>query len=165
MLTPSIWSAFATADFTSLASGLDEPFSVNWRMFRASSTCLPRMRSATSRTFRGAILRYRSTAFIALSLRRRRCGRSSRRHLLLLGGVAMEGPRRRELAQLVTDHLLGDEHRDELLAVMDGERMTDHVRRDHRSARPRLDDRLLSRIVHLPHPVFEVRVHERTLLQ
>ena len=50
----------------------------------------------------------------------------------------------RELAELVADHLLGDEHRDELAAVVDGEREADHVRDDHRAARVGRDRRACS---------------------
>ena len=41
-----------------------------------------------------------------------------------------EVPRRRELAELVTDHLFGDEHRHVLAAVMDGDRVPDHLGED-----------------------------------
>src|SRR4029453_7263418 len=58
---------------------------------------------------------------------------------LLVARVVMEGPRRRELAELVTDHLLGDVHRDELPAVVDAERQADELRQDRRAPRPGLD--------------------------
>ena len=57
----------------------------------------------------------------------------------------MEGAGRRELAELVTDHVLGDEHGDELPAVVHGERQADRIRRDRASARPGLDDLLALR--------------------
>ena len=53
--------------------------------------------------------------------------------------VPLEGARRRELAELVADHVLGDQHRDVLAAVVHGDRQTDHVGNDHRAARPGLD--------------------------
>src|SRR5262249_14475931 len=57
--------------------------------------------------------------------------------------VAVERARRRELAELVADELLGDEHRHELAAVVHHERDADHVRRDRRAPRvARLDDAL-----------------------
>src|SRR5262249_21625395 len=61
------------------------------------------------------------------------------RHLLV-ARVVMEGARRRELAELVAHHLLGDVHRDELLAVVDAEREADELRQDRRAPRPGLDD-------------------------
>jgi hypothetical protein len=39
----------------------------------------------------------------------------------------------------VADHVLGDQHRDVLPAVVNGDRETDHVGHDHRAARPGLD--------------------------
>ena len=53
--------------------------------------------------------------------------------------VAVEGAGRRELAELVADHVLGDEHRDVLLAVVDAEGQADELRQDGRAARPGLD--------------------------
>src|SRR5215207_9119812 len=51
---------------------------------------------------------------------------------LLVPGVTVEGPRRRELAELVTDHFLVHRHRHVLLAVVDAERQTDELRQDRR---------------------------------
>src|SRR6202023_1077035 len=45
--------------------------------------------------------------------------------------VRSESPRRRELAELVAHHRFGDEDRDVLPAVMDGDRVAEHRRRDH----------------------------------
>ena len=50
----------------------------------------------------------------------------------LAAGVGAEGAGRGELAQLVTDHRLGDEDRHVLAAVVDGDRVTDHLREDRR---------------------------------
>ena len=56
---------------------------------------------------------------------------------------------RGELAELVTDHLLGDVHRDELVPVVNGDRMADKVRRDHAGTGPGLDHfLLLATIIH-----------------
>ena len=55
----------------------------------------------------------------------------------------------RKLAQFVTDHLLGDVPRDELVPVVNGDRMADKVRRDHAGTRPGLDHfLLLATIIH-----------------
>src|ERR1700731_4363325 len=53
--------------------------------------------------------------------------------------MAVERARRRELAELVTDHFLGDDHRNVLLAVIDAEREPDELRQDGRTARPDAD--------------------------
>ncbi len=59
-----------------------------------------------------------------------------------VGVLAMtaEGAGRRELAQLVTDHLLGHENRHVLPAVVDGDRVPNHPREDRAGARPGADD-------------------------
>ncbi len=51
----------------------------------------------------------------------------------------VEGARRRELAELVADHVLGDQHRNVLLAVVDAEGEAHELRQDRRAARPGLD--------------------------
>src|SRR3954451_22411464 len=61
--------------------------------------------------------------------------------------VTAEGAGRRELAELVPDHRLGDEHRDVLAAVVHRDGVSEHRRDDHRSARPRLDDVLGALVV------------------
>src|SRR5262245_62696838 len=50
--------------------------------------------------------------------------------------MAVEHPGRRELPELVTDHLLGHQHRDVLLAVVDAERQADELRQDGRAPAP-----------------------------
>src|SRR5512146_1447829 len=76
-----------------------------------------------------------------------------------------EGPRRRELAELVTDHLLGDEDRHVLAAVVDGDRVADHLGEDRRGARPGADHVLLARLVHRLDPAHQPLLHERPLLR
>ncbi len=44
--------------------------------------------------------------------------------------VAAERAGRRELTQLVTDHVLGDKDRNVMAAVMDRDGVTDHPRKD-----------------------------------
>src|SRR5262249_37144741 len=53
--------------------------------------------------------------------------------------MAIERAGRRELAELVADHFLGDDHRNVLLAVIDAERKPDELRQDRRAARPDAD--------------------------
>src|ERR1700722_4355563 len=50
-----------------------------------------------------------------------------------------EVARGRELAELVADHRLADEHGDVLLAVVHRDRVADHLGEDRRGARPRAD--------------------------
>ena len=57
--------------------------------------------------------------------------------------MAAEGAGGGELAKLVSDHVLGDVHGDELVAVVDGDGLTHKVGRNHRSSRPCLDGNLL----------------------
>src|SRR5687768_17086385 len=54
----------------------------------------------------------------------------------LVARVAAERARRRELAQLVADHLLGDEDRHVLAPVVHRDRVPDHVLEHRRRARP-----------------------------
>src|SRR5437868_13588489 len=75
-----------------------------------------------------------------------------------------ERPRRCELAELVPDHLLGDEHRHVLAAVVDGDRVPDHLREDGRRAGPRANHVLLSRLVHRRDAVEQTLLDERPLL-
>src|SRR5262245_30714951 len=64
---------------------------------------------------------------------------------VLLGGLALatavplEDPRRREFAELVADHVLGDEQLHELPPVVHQERVPDELRDDGAVARPGLD--------------------------
>src|SRR5262245_35553035 len=87
-------------------------------------TSRPRIRSITSLAFCADVRTYRAVACPSIMtspralsgpscLRGRRGGRDGR-GLLGLRGVALERPRRRELAQLVPHHVLGDVHRNEL---------------------------------------------------
>src|SRR3954449_1750528 len=79
--------------------------------------------------------------------------------------VPTEGARGRELAELVPDHRLGDEHRDVLAAVVHGDRVPEHVGDDRRAARPRADHVLGALVVLGVHLLEQVVVDERALLQ
>src|SRR5690348_891191 len=69
-----------------------------------------------------------------------RSRRRARRALgLAVGRMAVERAGRRELAELVADHLLGDEHRDVLVAVVDTEGQPDELRQDGGPPAPGLD--------------------------
>src|SRR3954471_9792194 len=58
---------------------------------------------------------------------------------LLVGRVPVVGTGRRELAELVADHLFRDDDRDVLVAIVDAERQSDELRHDGRAAAPHLD--------------------------
>src|SRR5262245_24999396 len=110
----------------------------------------------------GAGRRRRSRSAGGTSTRgRSESGRGLRR---LLAAVPLENAGRRELPELVADHVLRDVDRDELPSVVDRDRVTDHVRNDHRTTGPRLDDLLFTRVVQRRHLLGEVVVHERSLL-
>src|SRR3954469_13789748 len=56
----------------------------------------------------------------------------------LLAAVALEGPGRAELAELVPDHVFLHEDLDELVAVVDLERVADELRDDRAGGAPGL---------------------------
>src|SRR5882757_4807656 len=60
----------------------------------------------------------------------------SQSSFLVATAVRAEGAGRGELAQLVPDHRLGDEDRHVFFAVVDGDRVADHLGEDRRGARP-----------------------------
>src|SRR5688572_11811655 len=141
-------------------------FLVKRRMDSASEAFLPRMRSSTSPAFWADVRMYFDVAFtssMASSLGLRRRGDLG--HLLHLRGVPLEGAGGRELAELVADHVLGDVHGYELLPVIDGQRVPDHLGRDGGAPRPRLHHLAIVGRVHGLDLLGEVIVDERTLLQ
>src|SRR6476659_4350811 len=81
---------------------------------------------------------------------------------LLVGGVAVEGARRRELAELHSDHVLIDRHRHELAAVVDIERQADELWQDRRTARPGLDRRALAAVLCAFRLLQQRKLDERT---
>src|SRR5579862_1207454 len=81
-----------------------------------------------------------------------------------LARVTAEQPGRRELAELVPDHVLGHVHGNELVAVVHRERVPDEIR-DHRArARPRLHDALLVARVHRANLLHEAVVNVGTFM-
>src|ERR1044072_5394843 len=130
---------------------------------------MPRMRSTTRRAFMGVTRMYRAWALASMvvpsvsvmSLFRRSA--TTRLTVVLL--VAAEGAGRRELAELVADHRLGDEHRDVLAAVVHRDRVAEHGRDDHRATGPGLDDVLGTGFVLGVHLLDQVVVDEGPLLE
>src|SRR5579859_6302976 len=112
---------------------------------KASTACAwsagsPRIRSTTRRAFRGVTRTYRAMALASIS------------YLLsatapVVPDVTAEGPRGRELAQLVAHHRLADKYRDVLAAVMHRDRVPEHGRHDHGTPGPCPDDGLGSPLV------------------
>src|SRR5437588_6168405 len=122
----------------------------NSRSASAVATFLPRIRAATRLSFCGDTRSIRATALASFSLSILSCARlpmfcSFRRPALdgslrlPVGRMAVEGARRRELAELVADHFLRHQHRNVLLPVVDAERQADELRQDGRAAAPHLD--------------------------
>src|SRR6185295_11162253 len=154
---PALCSALAIADSSTLRTSFAPFFGMKRRVCSASPTGLPRTVSATSRHFCGLMRAYFSLALTCIS--------RLRSDDFLVARVHLEGARRRELAELVTHHVLGYEHRNVLAAVVNRDCETDHVGHDHRAPRPGLDRSpvvLLNRNAHLCR---EVQIDERSLLQ
>ena len=63
--------------------------------------------------------------------------------------VTTECAGRSELAQLVTHHILGYIHRDELVTIMNCDSMTYEIRRNHRCTAPSLNNIFLARLIHI----------------
>lgn len=74
--------------------------------------------------------------------------------------MTAEVARRSELAEFMTDHILGYIDRNELVSVVDGDRLTDEIRRNHTCSRPSLDDRLLIAFGLGDNLCLELRVNE-----
>src|SRR3569833_3883990 len=108
---------------------------------RALSTFLPRIICATRFSFWPLVRSRRRTALASLSLSARLVfGLPMLLPLgLLVGRVTVVGTGRCELAELVTDHLFGDDDRHVLVAVVDAEGQADELRHDGRAAAPHLD--------------------------
>ena len=66
----------------------------------------------------------------------------------LVAGMAAEYARRGKFAQLVSDHVFRNVNRDELITIVHSESVAYEIRRNHRSARPSLDNLLLAALLH-----------------
>src|SRR4030042_1373411 len=127
--------ALAKAERTTLETALAPILGVCVRMFRASSTRFPRTRSALRRVFCGDRRRYLATARVSImppSGRLRRC--------LQLGfpvpGMAEEGAGGSKFSQFIPYHVFRHKNRNELIAVVDGGNLSDHLRKDGRTPGP-----------------------------
>src|SRR5207253_4410736 len=131
---------------------------------------MPRMRSTTRRAFMGVTRRYRAWALASMvvpsvSVMVFALRRSATPRLAVVLLMAAEGAGRRELAELVADHRLGDKHRDVLTAVVHRDRVAQHRRDDHRATGPGLDDVLGAGFVLRVHLLDQVVVDEGPLLE
>src|ERR1700685_2470677 len=154
---PLMWSALAMAlarilPTVSLADG-----GANCSTACAWSAGSPRIRSTTRRAFIGVTRTYRALAFASLGVSLF-SGLSPAAPVIL--DMAAEGPRGCELAELVPDHGLGDEHRDVLAAVVHGDRVPQHRRDDHGPPGPRLDNSLGALFILHVHLLDQVVVDE-----
>src|SRR5579863_8708506 len=135
----------------------------NSRSASAVATFLPRISCAKRFSFCGLTRSMRATAIASVSDsarsrffllmatlfasrcagRRRSSGTAAIAATAALGlavrRMTVKRTRRRKLAELVTDHLLGDDYRNMLLAVVDAEGQPDELRQDGRAARPNTD--------------------------
>src|SRR5215469_11155189 len=136
---PSLCSALAIADSSTRLMILAPFFGLKVSTLSALSTGMPRIWSATSRPFWADRRTPRRIALvsIAASLFPRR--RRRRRNHLLVRRVSLERAGQGEFAELVPDHVLGDVHRNMLLAIVDGDSQPHEVRRNRRAPRPGLD--------------------------
>ena len=76
-----------------------------------------------------------------------------------------EFPRWRELAEAVSDHVLGYEYGHKELSVVNLERHTHEVGRNHRSSRPGSYHLLRTRLCRLVNLALQARVDEGSLLE
>src|SRR5262249_32199415 len=94
---------------------------------------------------------------------RRGRGVARRAFRLAVRRVAIERPGRRELAEFVADHLLGHQHRNVLLAVVDAEGEPDELRQNGRAPAPDSDHLVAARRARRLRLLEQIAVDERTL--
>src|SRR5438067_1732511 len=130
----------------------------------AVAASLPRIDCATRFSFCGLMRKARRKAEASVSARRRSaaCLPISGPLRPLVAGVAIEGAGRRELAELVADHVLGHQHRDEFVTVIDAEGQPDELRKDRRSARPGTDHLVAARGARLLGFLHQIAVDKRS---
>src|SRR5215471_5297418 len=163
-------SALAIALASTLPTGSLADCGANASTACASSAGSPRIRSTTRRAFRGVTRTYRALALA--SIVRSLSGLSPATPVVF--DMAAEGPRGRELAELVAHHRLRDVNGDVLAAIVYGDGVPEHRGDDHGPPRPGLDYGLGALVilrVHLLHqvvvdegPLLKATRHERLLL-
>src|SRR5258707_10403568 len=115
--------ALAAADATHLKTGSAAAYGAKRSVSSACSTSWPRTMSTTRRTFMAVMRMFFAWAMASLPARSLALFSATARPPIVLH-VTLERAGRAELAQLVADHRLGDEHRDVLAAVVDGDGVT-----------------------------------------
>jgi len=86
------------------------------------------------------------------------------RDLRRMRTVFLKHARGRKFAELVTNHVLGNENGMKRLSVMHQKRVADKIRRHHRAPRPGFDRFLGARAVHLVDLFQKMRLDEGSLL-
>ena len=76
--------------------------------------------------------------------------------------VSAEDTGRSKFAEFVADHVFGNIHGDEFVAIVDSDGETDEVRRNHRGAGPSLDGGLLAGFLSSDHTLFQFVMYIRT---
>lgn len=78
-----------------------------------------------------------------------------------VSAVFLERTRGRKFAETMADHIFGNEHRREDLAVVNVEGDSDEVRSNHGATRPRFDRSFGFSVFGLLDFLHEVKIHER----
>src|ERR1700756_397899 len=159
---PPMWSALAVALASTLPTVSLAACGANWSTACAWSAGSPRIRSTTRRAFIGVTRTYRALALASIGVSLF-SGLSPAAPVIL--DVAAEGPRGCELPELVANHRLGDEHRDVVAPIVDGNGVTEHRRHDHGPAGPGLDNSLGALFILHVHLLHQVVVDEGPLLK
>src|SRR5438552_10885905 len=130
----------------------------------AFAASLPRIVWATRLSLRALMRSPRRKAEASVSSRRRSAEGLpiSGPSRPLVAGMAVEGAGRRELAEFVADHVLGHQHRDEFMAVVDAKGQPDELREDRRPARPGADHLVTARGERLPGFLQQIAVDKGT---
>src|SRR6516165_1081596 len=165
--TSSWWlfSAFAIAACSTFLTSRAMRRCENVSSANAEEAVLPRIAFATRFSLRGLVRRPRIDAAASFSSSRRSAAGLpiSAPSGLFVPGMAVESPGRRELAELMADHVLGHQHRNELVAVVDPEGEPDKLRKDRRPARPSPDYLVTARPARLLRLFEEITVDKRSL--
>src|SRR6201995_1932047 len=89
----------------------------------------------------------------------------SARRIDLAAAMATEDPRRRELAELVPDHVFLNEHAKVLVPVVNLKRMAHELRDDRAGARPGLERLLCTILVQLGNLLVEFLIYIRAFFR
>src|SRR5690606_448893 len=126
---PSLCSALATADSSTFFSSSAAFLLLKANRLSASPTFFPRIWSATKRAFWAEIRAPDSLAATSIFPYPLTLG-------FFVSHMPAIGAGSSELAEFVADHVFVHENRDMLATVMHGDGQTDHLRQNHRTARP-----------------------------